>query len=37
MPNWSSGSVIAVTIVPGSPMNMKITTKEDQRLAEQML
>ena len=27
----------AVTIVPGSPMNIKITTKEDQRLAEQML
>jgi 2-C-methyl-D-erythritol 4-phosphate cytidylyltransferase len=26
-----------VTIVPGSPMNIKITTKEDQRLAEQML
>ncbi|HYW78971.1 MAG TPA: 2-C-methyl-D-erythritol 4-phosphate cytidylyltransferase, partial [Thermoguttaceae bacterium] len=26
-----------VTIVPGSPMNMKITTKEDQRLAEQAL
>jgi 2-C-methyl-D-erythritol 4-phosphate cytidylyltransferase len=24
----------AVTIVPGSPINMKITTKEDQRLAE---
>ena len=27
----------AVTIVPGSPMNMKIATKEDQRLAEQVL
>jgi 2-C-methyl-D-erythritol 4-phosphate cytidylyltransferase len=26
-----------VTIVPGSPINMKITTKEDQRLAEQAL
>jgi 2-C-methyl-D-erythritol 4-phosphate cytidylyltransferase len=26
-----------VTIVPGSPMNIKITSKEDQRLAEQML
>jgi 2-C-methyl-D-erythritol 4-phosphate cytidylyltransferase len=26
-----------VTIVPGSRMNIKITTKEDQRLAEQML
>ena len=26
-----------VTVVPGSPMNMKITTKEDQRLAEQAL
>lgn len=26
-----------VTVVPGSPMNMKITTKEDQRLAEQVL
>jgi 2-C-methyl-D-erythritol 4-phosphate cytidylyltransferase len=24
----------AVTVVPGSPINMKITTKEDQRLAE---
>ena len=23
-----------VTVVPGSPINMKITTKEDQRLAE---
>ncbi len=27
----------AVTIVPGSAINMKITTKEDQRLAEQAL
>ncbi len=27
----------AVTVVPGSPMNLKIATKEDQRLAEQML
>jgi len=26
-----------VTVVPGSPINMKITTKEDQRLAEQAL
>ena len=26
-----------VTVVPGSPMNIKITTKEDQRLAEQLL
>ena len=26
-----------VIVVPGSPMNMKITTKEDQRLAEQVL
>ncbi len=26
-----------VTVVPGSPMNIKVTTKEDQRLAEQML
>jgi 2-C-methyl-D-erythritol 4-phosphate cytidylyltransferase len=26
-----------VTIVPGSPINLKITTKEDQRLAEQAL
>jgi 2-C-methyl-D-erythritol 4-phosphate cytidylyltransferase len=26
-----------ITIVPGSPINMKITTKEDQRLAEQAL
>jgi len=26
-----------VTIVPGSPINMKITTKEDQRLAEQAM
>ncbi len=25
----------AVTVVPGSPVNIKITTKEDQRLAEQ--
>jgi 2-C-methyl-D-erythritol 4-phosphate cytidylyltransferase len=23
-----------VTVVPGSPINMKVTTKEDQRLAE---
>ena len=27
----------AVTVVPGSPMNVKITTKEDLRLAEQAL
>jgi 2-C-methyl-D-erythritol 4-phosphate cytidylyltransferase len=27
----------AVTVVPGSPINMKITTKEDQRLAEQAM
>ncbi len=27
----------AVTVVPGSVINMKITTKEDQRLAEQVL
>jgi 2-C-methyl-D-erythritol 4-phosphate cytidylyltransferase len=27
----------AVTVVPGSPINMKITTKEDLRLAEQAL
>lgn len=27
----------SVTIVPGSPINMKITTKEDQRLAEQAI
>ncbi len=27
----------AVTIVPGSPVNLKITTKEDLRLAEQAL
>jgi len=27
----------AVTIVPGSPMNMKITTRDDLRVAEQML
>jgi 2-C-methyl-D-erythritol 4-phosphate cytidylyltransferase len=27
----------AVTVVPGSPINMKITTKEDQRLAEHAL
>lgn len=27
----------AVTIVPGSPINLKITTREDLRLAEQML
>ena len=27
----------AVTVVPGSPINLKITTKEDQRLAEQAL
>lgn len=26
-----------VTVVPGSPVNLKITTKEDQRLAEQAL
>ncbi|HUT11103.1 MAG TPA: 2-C-methyl-D-erythritol 4-phosphate cytidylyltransferase [Thermoguttaceae bacterium] len=26
-----------VTVVPGSPINLKITTKEDQRLAEQAL
>ena len=26
-----------VTIVPGSPMNIKITTKEDQRFAEQAM
>ena len=26
-----------VTVVPGSPINMKITTKEDLRLAEQAL
>jgi 2-C-methyl-D-erythritol 4-phosphate cytidylyltransferase len=26
-----------VTVVPGSPINMKITTKEDQRLAEQAM
>ncbi len=26
-----------VTVVPGSPLNMKITTKEDQRLAEHAL
>ena len=26
-----------VTVVPGSPVNMKIATKEDQRLAEQAL
>ena len=26
-----------VTVVPGSAMNLKITTKEDQRLAEQIL
>jgi 2-C-methyl-D-erythritol 4-phosphate cytidylyltransferase len=26
-----------VVVVPGSPINMKITTKEDQRLAEQAL
>lgn len=26
-----------VTVVPGSPINIKITTKEDQRLAEQLL
>ena len=26
-----------VTVVPGSPMNIKITTKEDQRLAEHLL
>jgi 2-C-methyl-D-erythritol 4-phosphate cytidylyltransferase len=26
-----------VTVVPGSPINMKIATKEDQRLAEQAL
>jgi 2-C-methyl-D-erythritol 4-phosphate cytidylyltransferase len=26
-----------VTVVPGSPINMKITTKEDQRLAEQAI
>ena len=27
----------SVTVVPGSPINMKITTKEDQRLAEYAL
>ena len=27
----------AVTVVPGSPINLKIATKEDQRLAEQAL
>ena len=27
----------AVTVVPGSPINLKITTKEDLRLAEQAL
>ena len=27
----------AVTVVPGSPINMKITTKEDMRLAEQAM
>lgn len=27
----------AVTVLTGSPINMKITTKEDQRLAEQLL
>jgi 2-C-methyl-D-erythritol 4-phosphate cytidylyltransferase len=26
-----------ITVVPGSPINMKITTKEDQRLAEQAI
>ena len=26
-----------VTVVPGSPLNLKITTKEDQRLAEQAI
>jgi len=26
-----------VTVVPGSPINLKITTKEDQRLAEQAM
>ncbi len=26
-----------VTVVPGSPVNLKITTKEDQRLAEQAI
>ena len=26
-----------MTVVPGSPINMKITTKEDQRLAEHAL
>jgi 2-C-methyl-D-erythritol 4-phosphate cytidylyltransferase len=26
-----------VAVVPGSPMNMKITTKDDQRMAEQIL
>lgn len=26
-----------VTVVPGSPINLKITTKEDQRLAEQAI
>jgi 2-C-methyl-D-erythritol 4-phosphate cytidylyltransferase len=27
----------AVTVIPGSPLNLKIATKEDQRLAEQAL
>ena len=28
---------VAVTVVPGSPLNLKITTREDLRLAEQIL
>ena len=35
MPNLSNGSASGVTIVPGSPINLKITTREDLRLAEQ--
>ena len=31
-PNWCSGSGHPVTVVPGSPINLKITTREDLQL-----